>query len=79
MKRLIEPLIIPQEKLEQLKKIMDSNLSEIQKKNTRRQISGTCSLCNKVPTKITKHRRFGVIVVEKYCDECLAFYLENLS
>jgi len=26
----------------------------------------------KIPTKIVKYRIFGVIKIEKYCDECLA-------
>jgi hypothetical protein len=68
----IEPLNLPQEKQDELKIILaDSKLSEYQKNTKKRQISGSCCIDGKIPTKIVKYRRYGAIVVEKYCDECL--------
>jgi hypothetical protein len=64
---------ISQEKLDELKAVFEnSKLSEYQKNIRKRQISGSCCIDGKIPTKIVKYRRYGATVIEKYCDQCLA-------
>jgi hypothetical protein len=72
MNRIIEPLIIPQDKLDELKAVLaNPKLPDLRKNTMKRQISGTCLVCGNLPSHIAKYRRFGVTIVEKYCDECL--------
>ena len=69
----IEPLIIPQEKLQELKAVLaDPKLADVRKSFVMSRISGHCLVCGSMPTKIAKYRLFGVIKIERYCDECLA-------
>ena len=69
----IEPLNLPQEKLDELKTILaDPKKPEIHKEFMMSRISGHCLVCGSMPTKIAKYRLFGVIKIERYCDECLA-------
>ena len=55
----IEPLIIEKEKLQELKSFLMRN------------ISGSCSICGKLPSHRAIYRKYGVIIIEKYCDQCL--------
>jgi hypothetical protein len=49
----IEPLNLPQEKLDELKTLLqDSNLSDYQKNNMKRRISGISSKCGQMATQI---------------------------
>jgi hypothetical protein len=69
----IEPLNLPQEKLDELKAVSaDPRSPELRKSIMLRQISGSCLVCGKLPSHIAKYRLFGVTVIEKYCDQCLA-------
>ncbi|MDW0291990.1 MAG: hypothetical protein QN778_08775 [Nitrososphaeraceae archaeon] len=69
----IEPLIIPQEKLDELKTVLaNPKLADVHKHTVMRQISGTCHSCGeKIPLHIVKYRMRGITVIEKYCDDCL--------
>ena len=70
----VEPLsnYIPQQKLDELAAALDNpDLSHAQKKFAKRKISGMCSMCDNVPTKMLKYKRSGMIIVERYCDDCL--------
>jgi len=68
----IEPLIITQEKQDRLKKVLSSNLSHYQKDLAKRRITGMCMLCDKISSHIMTYSKLGVIIVERYCGECLA-------
>jgi hypothetical protein len=69
----IEPLIIPQEKLDELKNtIADPRSPELRKNTVMRKTSGSCHSCGLIPTKIAKYRMHGITLIERYCDECLA-------
>jgi hypothetical protein len=69
----IEPLIIQQEKLDELKNTLaDPRSTECRKNNVMREISGSCHSCGLFPSQVVKYRMHGMIVVERYCDECLA-------
>jgi hypothetical protein len=35
-----------------------------------RQI-GACLVCGQMAAQIATYRKYGAIVIEKYCDECL--------
>ena len=71
MKPKIEPFIIPQEKQDQVKAVLENpKLPELHKKLMMRNV-GACLVCRKMATKIVKYRMFGMIKIEKYCDECL--------
>jgi hypothetical protein len=68
----IEPLIIPHEKLQELKTVLANTKSpETHKAVMMRQISGSCLVCGRLPSHIAKYRIYGATVIEKYCDECL--------
>jgi hypothetical protein len=65
----IEPFIIPQEKLDELKAILeDPKLGDYQKNTMMRKI-GACLVCGQIATKIIKYRMLGITKIEKYCDE----------
>ena len=73
----IEPLIIPQEKLQELKAVLaDPKLADVRKSFVMSRISGHCLSCGNLPTKIVKYRMSGITKIEKYCDECLAKRIE---
>ena len=68
----IEPFIIPQEKLDELKAVLEDPTSPEIKKNTMLRHTGACLACGKMASKIVKYRMFGITKIEKYCDDCLA-------
>lgn len=69
----IEPLIIPKELLDELKTVLaNPKKPDLHKFLMMHRISGTCSVCGKLPSHIAKYRVHGIEVIERYCDECLA-------
>jgi hypothetical protein len=69
----IEPLNLPQEKLDELKTILaDPKKPDLHKHMMKRSNSGTCLICGQMPSHIAKYRMYGAIVIERYCNECLA-------
>ena len=69
----IEPLIIEKEKLQELKEVLaNPKLPDARKSFVMRNISGSCSICGKLPSHIATYRKYGAIIIEKYCDGCLA-------
>ena len=69
---IIEPLIIDKEKLQELKTILaNPRLPDTRKSFMMRNISGSCSICGKLPSHRAIYRKYGAIVIERYCDECL--------
>jgi hypothetical protein len=73
LKPIIEPLIIPQKQLDELKVIMtDPKLPDMTKTNFLRQVTGgACHSCGSIPDKLVKYHRSGITVIEKYCNNCL--------
>lgn len=68
----VEPFIIPQEKLDEFKAVLaDPSWSDSHKSMMMRKLSGSCHSCGQMATQIATYRKYGAIVVEKYCDECL--------
>lgn len=78
-KPTITPIIIPDDKLQFLKKKLDDpNLSPYLKRNFIRKImGGHCAVCKKMPTKIVSYDMDGVSLIEIYCDKCLISGNEN--
>ena len=72
-KPMITPVVIPEDKLQFLKKKLDDpKVSQFLKRDFIREImGGTCSLCEEPPTKIVTYRMKGISVIERYCDKCL--------
>jgi hypothetical protein len=69
----IEPLVIPQEQLEELKsRLADPKWSDSHKSMIMRKLTGSCHSCGQMATQIATYRKYGAIVIEKYCDQCLA-------
>ena len=69
----IEPLIIPPEKMERLKTILakqDTTNSQTIKTELGK-VSGKCTKCAWLASTILKYKVQGVIIIERYCDECL--------
>jgi hypothetical protein len=68
----IEPLIIPQEKLDELKTVLaNPKLADVRKSFMMSRISGHCLVCGNLPSHIAKYRMNGITKIEKYCNECL--------
>ena len=71
-KPMITPVVIPEDKLQFLKKkLHDPKVSQFLKRDFREIMGGTCSLCEEPPTKIVTYRMKGISVIERYCDKCL--------
>jgi hypothetical protein len=69
----IQPLNLSQEKLDELKAIMEKpNMADIRKSTIMRQVTGACHSSGQMATQIATYRKYGAIVIEKYCDQCLA-------
>lgn len=61
-KTKIEPLIIPQEKLEELKAVLADPKKTFNAQIIRNgQISGTCMVCGQMPSQIAKYRMYGLL------------------
>jgi hypothetical protein len=74
----IEPLIIPEEKLQELKAVLaDPKLADVRKSFVMRRISGTCLVCGQMPSYLATYKMLGITRIEKYCDECLARINKN--
>jgi hypothetical protein len=72
LKPIIEQFVLPQEKLDELKTALaNPKLGSVQKNSMLRH-TGACLVCGQMATKIIKCRMFGVTVIQKYCDDCLA-------
>jgi hypothetical protein len=69
----IEPLNIPQDRVEQLKQYLESGKGDYNaRKSNMARLTGRCSECRGIPTKVVKYKTQGVIKVERYCNDCLA-------
>lgn len=72
MKAIIEPFIIPQDKLNELKAVLaNPKKGNLEKETVLRQ-TGACLVCGEMAKKLVKYRMFGITKIEKYCDECLS-------
>ena len=68
----IEPLMIPQEQLDEFKAVLaDPSWSDSHKSMMMRKLTGSCHSCGQMVTQIATYRKYGLTVIEKYCDECL--------
>jgi len=76
-KPTITPIVIPDDKLQFLKKkLEDPYLSLHLKRNYIRKImGGHCTICQKMPTKIASYDMDGITLIERYCDKC--FKIKN--
>lgn len=70
-------LNIPKDKLEKLKKIMESKVAESNKKASIRSLTGgsPCCMCIGIPSLELRYdmsdERGKAVVVERYCDSCV--------
>jgi hypothetical protein len=73
LKPTITTVVIPDDKLQFLKKKLDNpNVSQFLKRDfTREILGGTCSICEEPPTKIATYRMESISMIERYCDKCL--------
>lgn len=78
MKPVIEPLNIPQDKLDELKALFaNPHHPDLHKSLVLKRVSGgTCCSCGSlefsgVPTHIVKHKMHGITKIEKFCTQCL--------
>jgi hypothetical protein len=68
----IEPLNISAEKKEKLEELMKrQDIGSFTKNRELQFVSAKCSRCSGLASVILKYRRMGVIMIERYCDECL--------
>ena len=76
----IEPLIIPQEKLQELKTVLaNPKLADTRKSFVMRKLTGSFHSCGQMATQIAKYRMYGAAVIEKYCNECLCLARSELG
>jgi hypothetical protein len=66
---------IPEEKIAETRKILDSIHNSTSIKNTEiNTITGFCCICRQVPNKIVKHRiedeSGSIIQIQRYCNSC---------
>jgi hypothetical protein len=68
----VSPIIIPDDKLQFLKKKLDDpDLSQSIKREFVKEImGGECAMCQGMPTKIASYDMDGITLIEKYCDKC---------
>ncbi len=68
----VTPIVIPDDKLQFLKKKLDDpDLSQSVKRDFVKEImGGECAMCQGMPTKIARYDMDGITLIEKYCDEC---------
>jgi len=67
----IEPFIIPPEKLDELKAVLENPKKGHAEKYSMLRKTGACLVCGEMAEKIVKRRMFGMTKIEKYCDDCL--------
>lgn len=68
----IEPFIIANDKLDELKALLEDPKKAEFHKNSMLRHRGACLTCGKMATKLVKYRMLGITKIEKYCDLCLA-------
>jgi hypothetical protein len=71
-KPTITPIVIPNDKLQFLKKKLDDpDLSQSFKRDFIKEImGGECVRCQGMPTKIARYYMDGITLIERYCDKC---------
>lgn len=68
----IEKLIIPEEKLQELKNVLaNPKLPEVHKSFMMSRITGHCAVCGGLPSQIATYKMKGITKIEKYCDNCI--------
>jgi hypothetical protein len=78
LKPVIEPLNLPQDKLDQLLKLLaDPNQPDMHKSEMIKHTSGACLRCGGIASHIAKHKMSGITRIEKYCDDCLIRMVTN--
>jgi hypothetical protein len=74
---IIEPLPVPQEKLDELKAVLaNPKLPDAHKSFMMSRVSGHCAICGKLPSHIATYRKYGASIIEKYCDRCLELQIK---
>jgi len=68
MKPVIED--IPQQKREELEKILESNCSSNMKHNARKRLTGICVVCGAIASKLIKYKLEDITQVQRYCQSC---------
>src|SRR5215510_4023328 len=70
--RFIREIVIPPDKLEYLKKVEKSKVTEVMKQNIIKKVSGgLCCLCRGIPKHKVIYRIEGAVIIEKYCENCI--------
>ena len=68
----IEPIIIPEEKLQVLQAVWDNpKMPDLRKSYMMSRIAGHFLVCGNLPSHIAKYRMNGITKIEKYCNDCL--------
>ena len=79
MKPVIEPLNIPQDKLDELKALFaNPKQPDLHKSVVLKKVSGgACLSCGSIPSHIVKYKVYGMTKIEKYCQSCLERLVTN--
>ena len=68
----VTPIVIPDDKLQSLKKKLDDPdmALDIKRDLVKEVMGGECLVCQGIPTKIASYDMDGITLIEKYCDRC---------
>ena len=69
---VVEPIKIEKDKLEELESILKSikTTESLRYEAIKEYAGGVCMLCVNIPTKLVRYDMDGIILIEKYCDNC---------
>lgn len=70
----IEPIDIPETKLEILKGLIENydEIDTMKRDLIRKNVGGACSICQGFPTKKVTRQLRGALLIERYCNECFS-------
>ena len=69
----VTPITVPEDQLQQLKEILNSNKYTPSGKETmiKQVMGGNCCVCGKVPSMQVTYSLEGASKIERYCDRCI--------
>jgi hypothetical protein len=68
----VRPITVPQDQLEHLKEVLNSNkFTPSRKETVQKRITGCCCVCGDIPTMQVSYDADGATRIEKYCDKCI--------
>ncbi len=68
----VRPINVPEEELQQLRDILNSNrFTPCRKEAAQKKVTGCCCVCGSIPTMQVSYDADGATRIEKYCSPCV--------